>query len=265
MNVERKDRYSSNSNFPADRHQIIRDRLAQNGRVLAAELAQEFGISEDSVRRDLRELAAAGACQRVYGGAIAMSNSHRPILERNGEHQARKQSLARSAALLVQGGQLVFLDASTTNIEIAYVLPEQIGLTVATNSPAIAVALTGRDDIEVILVGGRFDHSVGGTLGTQASLEVQRMRPDLCFLGICAIDAETGVGAGTAEDAAFKRQLVASCGSIVAVATNEKLGTGALFNITDIGDIGHVVVEPDADLNQLQRLRDAGVAVVIAQ
>ncbi|KPC54727.1 DeoR/GlpR family DNA-binding transcription regulator [Amantichitinum ursilacus] len=263
MNTDRKDR-AANFNFPADRHQIIRDRLAQHGRVIAADLALEFGISEDSVRRDLRELAAAGACLRVYGGAIAMAQSTRPIQERAGEHVGRKQQLARAAARLVQGGQLVFLDSGTTNVEIARQLPEDIGLTVATNSPAVAVALTGRDDIKVVLIGGSFDPQVGGTLGTQASSELQRMHPDLCFIGICSIDAQAGIGAGNAEDAAFKRQLAASCGALVAVATNEKLGTGAPFAIADIADINHLVVEADADAQQVARLRDVGVDVIIA-
>ncbi len=90
------------------------------------------------------------------------------------------------------------------------------------------------------------------------------MHPDLCFMGICAIDAEVGIGAGNAEDAAFKRQLAASCGALVAVATNEKLGTGAPFAIADLADINHLVVEPDADATQLARLRAAGVDVIVA-
>ncbi|WP_051709797.1 DeoR/GlpR family DNA-binding transcription regulator [Andreprevotia chitinilytica] len=264
MSLERKERFTANTAFPADRQQLIRERLVRDGRVLAAELAAEFGISEDSIRRDLRELAAAGVCQRVYGGAIAQAAANRPILERSRENIGRKQKLALAAVRLVQGGQLVFLDAGTTNVEIAKALPEDIGLTVATNSPAVAVALMDRDDIEVVLIGGRLDHQVGGILGGQALVDVQRMRPDLCFLGVCAIDIEAGLGAGTAEDAAFKRQLVASCGAIVAVATNEKLGTGAPFAIADIQDVGHLVVEADADANQLAHLARSGVEIVRA-
>lgn len=260
----RRERFKSGTALPIDRHQLIRERLQRDGRVLAADLAVEFGLSEDSIRRDLRELAAAGACQRVYGGAIAMSNPGRPIRERSQEHVDRKVRLARTAVRLIQGGQLVFLDASTTNLAVAQVLPEDIGLTIATNSPAIAAALVGREDLRVILIGGTLDHHVGGSLGTAALLDIQQMRPDLCFLGVCSIDAEAGVGASQAEDAAFKRQLVTISGAIVAVVTNEKLGTGAPFTIAPLAEITHLVVEADAEPAQLKRLAEAGASLTDA-
>ncbi|MDR3426613.1 DeoR/GlpR family DNA-binding transcription regulator [Silvimonas sp.] len=270
-NTLRRERFKSGTALPIDRHQLIRERLQRDGRVLASELAVEFGLSEDSVRRDLREMAAAGECQRVYGGAIAMSSNGRPIGERSREHVDRKvrlaQSavrLAQSAVRLIQGGQLVFLDASTTNLAVAQVLPEDIGLTIATNSPAIAAALVGREDLRVILIGGTLDHHVGGTLGTAALLDIQQMRPDICFLGICSIDALAGVGASQAEDAAFKRQLVAISGAIVAVVTNEKLGTGAPFTIAPLAEITHLVVEADAEPTHLQHLAEAGTSLTDA-
>ncbi|WP_283148912.1 DeoR/GlpR family DNA-binding transcription regulator [Silvimonas soli] len=263
-NTLRRERFKSGTALPIDRHQFIRERLQRDGRVLASELAVEFGLSEDSVRRDLREMAAAGECQRVYGGAIAMSSNGRPIGERSREHVDRKVRLAQSAVRLIQGGQLVFLDASTTNLAVAQVLPEDIGLTIATNSPAIAAALVGREDLRVILIGGTLDHHVGGTLGTAALLDIQQMRPDICFLGICSIDALAGVGASQAEDAAFKRQLVAISGAIVAVVTNEKLGTGAPFTIAPLAEITHLVVEADAEPTHLQHLAEAGTSLTDA-
>ncbi|GGP24988.1 DeoR/GlpR family DNA-binding transcription regulator [Silvimonas amylolytica] len=265
MSVDlRRERFKSGTALPIDRHQIIRERLQRDGRVLAAELATEFAVSEDSIRRDLREMAAAGECQRVYGGAIAMSATGKPIAERNVENLARKERLARTAVRLVQGGQFVFLDAGSTNLAIARLLPEDIGVTVATNSPAIAAALVGREDLRVIMIGGTLDHQTGGTLGGSALLDVQQMRPDLCFLGICAISAESGLGGGHMEDVAFKRQLVASSGAIVAVATNEKLGTGAPFGIAPLSEVTHLVIEYDADMQILQRLAESGTSLADA-
>ncbi|WP_028536158.1 DeoR/GlpR family DNA-binding transcription regulator [Paludibacterium yongneupense] len=251
--------------LPADRHVLIRERLLRDGRVLAAELAILFGVSEDSVRRDLRELAAAGVCQRVYGGAISMTTTPVNIAARSAVNVERKEMLARAAALLVRPGQLVFLDASSTNLAVARALPRDLGLTVATNAPAIAAALIEREDVRVLVIGGQLDHAVGGTLGAGALQELQRMRPDLCFLGICSIDVEAGIGSVGAEDAAFKRALVAGCGSIVAVVTTEKLGTAAPYFIAPLAEIAQMVVAVDADEEQLGRMRQAGVEVIVTE
>jgi DeoR/GlpR family transcriptional regulator of sugar metabolism len=261
---QRKERFMSRTALPADRHQLIRERLQQDGRVLAAELAVLFGVSEDSVRRDLRELAAAGICQRVYGGAIAMTPTPINIRLRSAANVEYKEMLARAAALLVQPGQLIFLDASSTNLAVAHALPRELGLTVATNAPAIAAALNEREDIDVLVIGGRLDHKVGGTLGVGALQELQRMRPDLCFLGICSIDAEAGIGSIESEDAAFKRALVAGCGSIVAVATPEKLGTASPYFIAPLAEIAQLVVVADSDVEQIKRIRQTGVTVIMA-
>jgi DeoR/GlpR family transcriptional regulator of sugar metabolism len=265
MSVDpRKERTHAKVTLPADRIQLIRERLRKEGRVVAAELALQFGVSEDSVRRDLRELAAEGVCQRVYGGAIAMSPTPHNIAYRSEVNVERKDQLARAAARLVHAGQLVFLDASTTNLAIARHLPQGIGLTVATNSPSIAVALIERTDIEVLLIGGRMDHVVGGTLGVGALQELQQMHPDLCFLGVCSVDPEVGVCSGGAEDSAFKRALVSGCGAIITAVTNEKLGTAAPYFVARLAEISHLVVEADADRGQLDRIRTAGVEIVLA-
>ena len=249
--------------LPSDRHQYIRQRLQQEGRVLAAELAQTLGVSEDSIRRDLRELAATGICQRVYGGAIAMTPNTGSFIERSHENVARKARLAATAVRLLQPGQFVFLDAGTTNLEIARALPD-MPLTVATNSIPIAAALFGRSQFEVLVIGGRMDHRVGGTLGSIPTLAVQDMRPDVCFLGTCSVDIELGVGTTLAEEAAFKRVLVAQCNQIVLAVTNEKLGTASPFAVAGMRDIGRLVIEADAEPHKLASLQHSGVPLLIA-
>ena len=125
MNTEARKERPPAIALPSDRHQYIRQRLQQEGRVLAAELAQTLGVSEDSIRRDLRELAATGICQRVYGGAIAMTPNTGSFIERSHENVARKARLAAAAVRLLKPGQFVFLDAGTTNLEIARALQDQ--------------------------------------------------------------------------------------------------------------------------------------------
>jgi Transcriptional regulators of sugar metabolism len=146
----------------------VLDRLRQRGRVVAVELATEFAVSEDSVRRDLRELAAQGLCKRVYGGALPLSAAVAPLKQRRQEHAGRKLALGRKAATLVRQGQVLLIDAGSTNAAIAAALPRDFGLTVVTNAPDIAQILLEREGFEILLIGGRIDVRIGAAVGAQA-------------------------------------------------------------------------------------------------
>ena len=171
-----------------ERQGVISERLRLNGRVLAAELALEFGVSEDTVRRDLREMAAAGLCERVYGGALPVSPAHGNLTQRMGFAADRKQALARAAAQQIAAGSCVFFDAGSTNLALARALPAGTNLTVATNAPAIAAALLERD-IATIQLGGLIDPRVGGAIGAKAMRDAEAFRPDILVLGVCGIAA----------------------------------------------------------------------------
>jgi DeoR/GlpR family transcriptional regulator of sugar metabolism len=123
------------------RQSLIQDRLRQSGRVLAVDLAQEFNVSEDTIRRDLRELAAAGLCERVYGGALPVAPGGTTLSQRAGEAPGRKAALAAAAVPLLTPGMTVFFDASSTNLAIARALPAGLELTAVTNTPLIAAVL----------------------------------------------------------------------------------------------------------------------------
>lgn len=251
--------------LPSDRQTYIRQRLQQDGRVVAAELAQTLGVSEDSIRRDLRELASSGVCQRVYGGAIAMTPNTGNFSQRSHENIARKARLAATAVQLLRPGQFVFLDSGTTNLEIARAIPDGLPLIIATNAIPIAAALLGRSALEVLVVGGRMDHRIGGTMGSSAMLEIQTLRPDICFLGTCSLDIELGVGTTLSEEAALKRELVRHSSQVVLCVTNEKLDTASPFSVAAMADISQLVLEADAEPHKLQRLRDCGVPVLLAK
>ncbi|SFL01338.1 DeoR/GlpR family DNA-binding transcription regulator [Rhodanobacter glycinis] len=232
--------------LPQERQQRILQRLRSHGRVLAAELAAEFGASEDSIRRDLRELAAKGLCKRVYGGALPLLAPLAPLKQRHAEHAGRKLALARKAVELVREGQVLLIDAGSTNAAIAAALPERMRLTVVTNAPDIALALYDREGFEILLLGGRIHPHVGGAVGGQTLRELQRIRADLCFPGACAIEAETGLWGFDSEESLFKRAMVEASGETVVVATDDKLGTQATHQIVSMTDVQHLVVEHDA-------------------
>ncbi len=232
--------------LPQERQQWILDRLRQSGRVVAVELATEFAVSEDSVRRDLRELAAQGLCKRVYGGALPLSAVVAPLKQRRQEHAGRKLALGRKAATLVRQGQVLLIDAGSTNAAIAAALPRDFGLTVVTNAPDIAQILLEREGFEILLIGGRIDVRIGAAVGAQAVHEMQRVRADICFPGACAVDAIGGLWGFDSEEVLLKRAMVEASGETVVVATSDKLGTVATHRVAGIDEVQHLVVEHDA-------------------
>jgi DeoR/GlpR family transcriptional regulator of sugar metabolism len=247
--------------LPDERQEIILERLSRRGRVLAGDLAREFRTSEDTIRRDLREMAAAGKCRRVYGGALPLSLTSGPLAARKAEAPERKAALGRAAAALAQSGQVLFFDAGSTNAAIARALPAGLDLTVATNAPDIAADLVGRPGVELIVIGGRVDPRSGAALGARALRDAREIRVDLAFLGACAVDAEAGVAAFDAEEAEFKRLIGERAKAIAAAVTTDKLGTAAPFAVAPTSRLTHLVVEADAPDSALAQLRRAGVSV----
>lgn len=252
---------SSANVLPEERQRLIVDRLQRDGRVVAAELAKEFGTSEDTIRRDLRDLASAGVCRRVYGGALPLSPAVGPLSKREKEAPERKAALARCAAGLVQRGQIVFIDAGSTNQAVARALPRDLGITVVTTAVGIAADLASRQDIQVLLIGGRVDWKEGRTVGVSALRDIMNIRPDLYFLGTCAIDAKSGVAVFDHEVAETQRLLVEQSGDVVVAATTEKIATSAPFFVVPTTDVTDLVVEASATDAMLAPFREAGIRI----
>jgi DeoR/GlpR family transcriptional regulator of sugar metabolism len=249
--------------LPRERQERILDRLRRHGRVIAADLAVEFRVSEDSIRRDLRELAARSLCKRVYGGAL-LATTAPPLAERRREDVERKRALAAVAATLVGPRQILFLDAGSTNSAIANALPEGQDLTVVTNAPDVALALMGRSGFEVLTIGGRIDPDIGAAIGSMALRQIQGIRADLCFPGVCAADAQTGLWTLDAEEVVLKRTMIEASGETALVATREKLMRAATHHTAPVASITHLVTEPDTDPAILDAWRAAGTSVHIA-
>lgn len=255
--------------LPQQRQSIILDRLAREGRVLAAELAREFGTSEDSIRRDLRELASAGHCRRVYGGALPLSPSFGTLAERKAEAPLRKAALAVACAKLVEtrmrSGGVLFLDAGSTNLAIARALPTRLQAMVATNAPEIAAVLTQHERLELVMIGGRIDRRTGAALGGRALRDAAEIRADLAIIGACAVSAVAGVAAFDAEEAEFKKVVAARAASVATAVINDRLGASAPFVVIPAAQLAMLVVEADAPPAEIAPLASLGVEVVLAR
>lgn len=228
-----------------ERQSAIRARLLRDGRVIAADLAREFSTSEDTIRRDLRELAARGLCRRVYGGALPVSPAVGTLAERSRQAVDSKKRLGVAAAALVRAGQSLCIDAGSTNLCIVQALPDDMVLHVTTNAPSIAVALEAKPKVNVMLLGGRLDPGTGGTVGARARRSVEGLRFDLYFVGTCAADPGMGLAVFDDEEAELKRVLAGASDAVAAAVTDEKLGTTAPCLIVQPNAFAHLIVETE--------------------
>jgi DeoR/GlpR family transcriptional regulator of sugar metabolism len=248
----------------SQRKRLILDLLQRTGQVIAKDLSRELGLSEDTIRRDLRELAAEGHLQRVHGGALPAS----PAL---GDFKARltlatdeKQAIGRAAARMVQAGQVVILDGGTTAVQVARHLASDLRATIVTHSPSVAVELVNHRQIEVILIGGRlFKHSVV-SVGAAAIEAISQVRADFYFMGVTGIHPQYGLTTGDYEEAHVKRALSASAAETIVLASSEKLNAVSPHRIAAISDVAGMIVDAGIKPKLLALFSSAGLSITRA-
>jgi DeoR/GlpR family transcriptional regulator of sugar metabolism len=245
----------------AERRQAILAEVEREGRVVASELVTSLGVSEDTVRRDLRDLADQGLLQRVHGGALASAPSTGSFAHRLEVSREEKAALAEAALPLLAGARVIVLDGGTTTLELARRLPLHYDGIVVTNSPPVASALASHPKAEVMLVGGRLLKDAQVAVGASAVEGFQTVRADICVLGICSLHPDVGVTTLDDEEAHVKRAMVASAGEVIALATADKLNTASPWVVAQLADIDHLVTDGGAELSR--PYASAGIDVVV--
>lgn len=224
--------------------------LDRDGRVVAKAVADDLGVSEDAIRRDLRELAEEGKLLRVYGGALPLPTPEPPVRDRTGLATESKERVARAAVATIRPGSTIVLDAGTTTLAMARMLPSGTGVTVITPSPAIALAVAEHSDARVIMIGGELSRHSQVTGGALAMEAIQHLAAETFFLGATGIDPERGLTTGELDDAATKRALASRCTETVMLASEEKIGAVSRYPVLALDALTAIVADP-ADTNTL--------------
>ena len=226
-----------------ERKALIQKILRRDGRLIAKTFSKEIGVSEDTIRRDLRELAGEGLLQRVHGGALPASPAVADFAAREALGSPAKVALGRHAARQIQPGQIVFLDGGTTNVQLARALPHDLRATIVTHSPSIAVELVRHPLVDVQIIGGRlFKHSIVAT-GAASAEAISRIRVDTYFMGVTGLHPDLGATTGDAEEAGIKRLIARQSAETVVLASREKLGAGSPYQILPLAEITTLVTE----------------------
>ena len=243
------------------RKNYLLERLARDGRLVAATLSEELGLSEDTIRRDLRELAAEGKLQRVHGGALPASPAMGDFTARLDVAPADKGAIGRAAAQLVQPGQVVFIDGGTTCAQLVHHLPAGLRATVVTHSPSIAMELVAHPTLEVVILGGRlFRHSIVN-VGAATLAAIAQIRADIYFMGVCSVHPEAGLSTGDFEEACVKRALCAQAAETIVLASPEKLATASPYQVVPLGQVAGIVALASTPKKLLAPYRKLGLTI----
>ncbi|QLC82872.1 DeoR family transcriptional regulator [Enterobacter roggenkampii] len=256
--------HQENRMLTRQRKQLILEKLGAEGQVQSKALSILFDVSEDTIRRDLRELAAEGRLQRVHGGALPSSSAIAPFAERQSVKMDAKKRVARKGAQLISSGQVVIIDGGTTTSELITFFPPDLRITVVTHSPSIALGLVDHPAIEVILIGGRlYKHSIVA-VGAAAIEGIENIHADLFFMGVTGIHPDAGLTTGDFEEASIKRAFSGRAAETVVLASPEKINTASSFVIGDVSSVNTIIVEDGTDKEWIRAVSEKGVSVVLA-
>ncbi|MBW9094797.1 DeoR/GlpR transcriptional regulator [Microbacterium jejuense] len=247
----------------AARKDLILERLRRDGRVVAKELAGELGLSEDSIRRDLRELDAQGLAVRVYGGALPASPAVADYATRTAVAPDSKRRVAAAAVALIAPGATVILDGGTTTLAMVDALPRSFPCTIITHSPTVAAALLDHA-ADVFLIGGRlFKHSAVAC-GAAAVEAANAVSADAFFLGVTGVHPTAGLTTGDPDEAAMKRTLASRAADTYVLASSDKIGAASRFRVLPFDATAGVIADAADDEPIVRELTAAGAVLLPA-
>lgn len=246
------------------RRRLILDVLKRDGRAVAGELARLWEVSEDTIRRDMRDMASAGLLKRVHGGALPIAAPLPDLSARRGLATEEKQRLAAAAVRLILPGQVVFFDGGTTTAEIVRQIPLDMPLTVVTHAPTIAAELERQSAVEVVLIGGKIYRHSMVAVGPTALAAIEQVRPDVFFLGATAAHPTEGLSTGDFEEAAIKRRISERSLATYCPLTSDKLDSISPFGIVPIMQPTGLIVVSEIETAILDGYSARGASLVLA-
>lgn len=241
--------------------------VQEQGVISLREAAEVAGTSEVTARRDLRRLADQGLLRRTHGGAaLVQPLSREPsYLQKAARAAAEKDAIARVAAAMVVDADAIALSPGTTTLALARRLAVRSELTVVTTSLLVCEALMQVPGIDVIVSGGSMRTSTHALVGPIAEHSLAGLFVSTLFVSGNGLSAARGLSTPDVLQAAVDRRLAASAARIVVLADHTKVGAEAVSQTVPVARIDCVVTDPAADPDEVQRLRDAGVEVVVAE
>jgi DeoR family fructose operon transcriptional repressor len=247
VSVEKDDRQR---HLPAGRKAQLAAYVADTGQVTVSELAERFGVSIDTVRRDLDQLSADGVLVRTYGGAVSLatiSRTDRAVDQRLALQEQEKEKIAALAAALVQDGSTILINGGTTTLAVARELRQHRDLTVATNNLLVPAALPATAIRDIYVFGGAVRSLTLATVGPVsfranggADLDISC---DLALIGIGAVSEDAGYTTSNLAEAAMMQAMMSRAARVAILADSSKFGRRLFAQVSELSSADYLVTD----------------------
>ena len=244
------------------RQQEIIDLARETGRVSVGELAARFGVSSQTIRKDLNDLCEQRLLDRVHGGAVVASSVQNLAYEaRRTIAQSEKREIGKAAAALIPSNSSLFMNIGTTTEEVAHALRQHIGLLVITNNLHVASMLYPLEGIDVVIAGGAVRRVDGGVVGSLAVDLIRQFKVDYAVIGVSAIDADGALLDFDLNEIQVSQAIISNARDVILVADSSKFGRTAPARFASLRDVDVFVTDrlPALELKQLCAREDVRV------
>ncbi|MCU1419823.1 MAG: D-beta-D-heptose 1-phosphate adenosyltransferase [Homoserinimonas sp.] len=251
--------------YAPERHQAILEQARTNGRVDVRDLAELLAVTPETIRRDLTSLERRGFVRRAHGGAIPvdhMSIIH-AVSDRNEIFATEKVAIATAALAEVPEGGSIIIDAGTTTIKLAELLPLDRQLTVVTHSLPVAMSLAGHPHVELHVLGGTVRSSSRAAVGTWTHQMVSMVSVDVAFLSVNGITPERGLTTHNIAEAAIKSAMIKAARRSIVLADHSKFGREEFGRIAPLAAIDTIITDAGVNLDLAQEVEASGPDVML--
>jgi DeoR family fructose operon transcriptional repressor len=254
--------------YAAERQQAMTHLVRDRGRISVVELAQQYKVTTETVRRDLSVLEDLNLVRRVHGGAVpadALTLIEAGLPDRDVARIEQKQRIALAAVdLLPRADSTVILDAGSTTVRLARLLPANLRMSVVTHAVPIAAQLAGSPQIELHLLPGRVRRHTHAAVGSETVGALDAIRADLAFVGTNGLTVEHGFSTPDRTEAAVKRAIIERARRVVVLADSSKVGVERTIKFAELADVDTLVTDKEITPHDRKAIEREGVEVITA-
>ncbi|MCP1200467.1 DeoR/GlpR family DNA-binding transcription regulator [Notoacmeibacter sp. MSK16QG-6] len=248
------------------RRQLIAETVMTEGTMRIEELTERFGISLMTVHRDLDELASRGLLRKTRGIVSAAPTSliESSDLYRSHRQPEEKKALAQAALEFIEPGQAIFIDDSTSALQLVEYLPERVPLTIITNSLRLMNAVKDIADLNLIALGGEYHGWANAFMGRATTSQISRLRADMVIFSMAAVTDDM-IFHPSAEVVETKRAMIDASAKSVFLVDHTKFERRALYGLGALSEMDAVITDAGTSDTHLQRMRSNGINVIVAR
>ncbi|REA62626.1 DeoR family transcriptional regulator [Dyadobacter luteus] len=244
-----------------ERKDLILKEINIHTRISLTELTEKLNVSEDTVRRDVNELAEEGAIIKIRGGAMSKAYHHNSNLKETYAH-SQKEIIGSKAMSLLKPGMLVLIGGGTTIRELVKLIPDDFSATFMTVNPLTAVELLDKPNIEILLIGGQVSRYSQMMVGGEVHQRLSEIKADLCIIGTNALDTQGGLTDSDWETVQVKKSMIKASAKVAVLSISEKLNSVMKMKVADLQEIDYLITELPSDSPMLSSFKNGKTEVL---